>query len=76
MKERGKIILEYFNIQEEEITKHGDGNHTLIHSSNYKACPTCGQGLIPFRYGLCICGTQIGFQKFLVDKVEDVLYIE
>ncbi len=36
MKERGKIILEYFNIQEEEITKHGDGNNTLIHSNNYK----------------------------------------
>jgi hypothetical protein len=30
-------------------------------------CPRCGQGLVPFRYGLCICGKQVGLEIFLVD---------
>ena len=76
MNERETIILEYFNIQAEKIIKHNDGNDTSIHNNNYKICPKCGQGLIPFKYGLCICENQIELQKFLVDKVEGVSYFE
>ena len=76
MNERGTIILEYFNIHEEKIIKHNDGSNASIHNNKYKICPKCGQGLIPFKYGLCICGNQIGLQKFLVDKVEDMSCFE
>ena len=25
-----------------------------------RECPFCGQGLIPFKLGVCICGRQVG----------------
>jgi hypothetical protein len=25
-----------------------------------RACPNCGQGSIPFKVGVCICGMQVG----------------
>jgi len=63
---RGKIILEHLNIQ--ESSKCDDSNNPSTNNNNYKICPQCGQGLFPFKYGLCICGKQIGFRKFLVNK--------
>jgi hypothetical protein len=26
----------------------------------WKTCPNCGQGVIPFKLGVCICGIQVG----------------
>ena len=63
---RGEIILKHLNIQ--ESSKSNDGNNVSINDTNYKRCSQCGQGLFPFKYGLCICGKQVGFRKFLVNK--------
>jgi len=63
---RGEIILKHLNIQ--ESSKSNDGNNVSTNNNNYKICPQCGQGLFPFKYGLCICGKQVGFRKFLVNK--------
>ena len=63
---RGEIILELLNIQ--VSNKCDDGNNPSNNRNNYKICPQCGQGLFPFKYGLCMCGKQVGFIKFLVDK--------
>ena len=65
---RGKIILDHFGLLDEEVINCT--NNISHSSSNYKNCPRCGQGLIPFRYGLCFCGNQIGFTKFLISKDE------
>ena len=27
---------------------------------SYKTCPYCGQGKIPFKLGVCVCGKQVG----------------
>lgn len=62
---RGEIILDHFNI--EDASKYNDENNVhTISGDNYKNCPNCGQGLIPFKYGLCICGKQVEFRKFLI----------
>jgi len=71
---RGEIILEHLDIIDKELM-HGVTNASIANNSNnnYKNCPSCGQGLIPFRYGLCICGEQIGFTKFLINKEESYI---
>ena len=67
MNEKGESILEHLHIQEEEVTEYNGANNASTYSNDYKICPQCGQGLIPFKYGLCICGKQVGFRKFLVN---------
>ncbi len=32
---------------------------------DYKICPNCGQGKIPFKKGVCICGKQIGKIQYI-----------
>lgn len=27
---------------------------------SHKTCPYCGQGRIPFKLGVCVCGKQVG----------------
>jgi hypothetical protein len=34
--------------------------NTKYETYPYKTCPYCGQGTIPFKLGVCICGKQIG----------------
>ena len=63
---RGEIILEHLNIQ--GSSKCDDSNNLSINNNNYKIRPQCGQRLFSFKYGLCICGKQVGFRKFLVNK--------
>ena len=31
-----------------------------VDSENYKQCPYCGQSMIPFKKGVCVCGKQVG----------------
>ena len=63
---RGEILLKHLNIQ--ESSNCNDGNNVPTDKNNYKICPQCGQGLFPFKYGLCICGKKVGFRKFLVNN--------
>jgi len=30
-----------------------------------KECPFCGQGIIPFKLGVCFCGQQVGCIQFV-----------
>lgn len=30
-----------------------------------RQCPFCGQGLIPFKLGVCICGNQVGIIQYV-----------
>ena len=30
-----------------------------------KFCPTCGQGKIPFKLGICMCGNQMGKTQYV-----------
>ena len=30
-----------------------------------RECPFCGQGIIPFKLGVCICGQQIGCIQYV-----------
>ena len=64
--DRGEIILEHLNIQ--ESSKCNDCHNSPTNDNDYKTCPQCGQGLFPFKYGLCTCGKQVGFRTFLVSK--------
>jgi len=32
----------------------------FMNQKEFKKCPYCGQGLIPFKMGVCICGHQVG----------------
>ena len=34
--------------------------NTKNKNNSYKTCPYCGQGIIPFKLGVCICGNQVG----------------
>ena len=36
-------------------------------NGNYKTCPTCGQGKIPFKLGICTCGEQVGTIQYVDD---------
>ena len=31
------------------------------------SCPYCGQGLIPFKLGVCVCGMQVGSIQYVID---------
>ena len=31
----------------------------------YKTCSYCGQGIIPFKMGVCICGRQVGKIQYI-----------
>ena len=62
---RGDIILDHLGLLDEEVI-NCTNNASNNNNNNYKNCPRYGQGLIPFRYGLCFCGNQIGLTKFLI----------
>jgi len=32
-----------------------------------KSCPYCGQSLVPFKLGVCMCGMQVGSIQYVVD---------
>ena len=32
-----------------------------------RKCPFCGQALIPFKLGVCICGQQVGSIQYVKD---------
>jgi len=40
--------------------KSSEPKISLRDYDGYKQCPYCGQGLVPFKLGVCICGKQIG----------------
>ena len=48
------------NLQPEVFPKAGSGK-------SYKTCPYCGQGKIPFKLGVCMCGRQVGDIKYVVN---------
>jgi len=35
-------------------------NKETQEAETWRTCPNCGQGVIPFKLGVCICGTQVG----------------
>jgi len=35
-------------------------NEESQEATTWKTCPCCGQGVIPFKLGVCFCGTQVG----------------
>ena len=35
----------------------------------YKTCPYCGQGKIPFKLGVCVCGAQVGDIQYVKNAV-------
>lgn len=32
-----------------------------------KTCPNCGQSMIPFKMGVCVCGEQVGKIQFIIN---------
>ena len=32
-----------------------------------KFCSMCGQGKIPFKLGVCVCGNQVGQIQYVID---------
>jgi len=39
--------------------------NTKEENNSYKTCPYCGQGIIPFKLGVCICGNQVGSIQYV-----------
>ena len=36
-------------------------------SGDYKVCSQCGQGEVPFKLGVCLCGNQVGEIQYVKD---------
>jgi hypothetical protein len=37
---------------------------------SYKECPYCGQCMIPFKLGVCICGAQVGKIQYVQNPIK------
>ena len=34
-------------------------------TTDYRACPECGQNKVPFKKGVCVCGKQVGSVQYV-----------
>ena len=41
---------------------------------NLISCHSCGQGLVPFKKGVCVCGTQVGSIQYVNDPEKFAKY--
>jgi len=37
----------------------------MKHDDKYRECSFCGQGIIPFKLGVCFCGQQVGSIQYV-----------
>jgi len=62
---KGKNIPEHLNIQSQKTSMGNSNQH--LKNDEHKTCATCGQGIYPFKYGMCYyCRKQVGYLKLLV----------